>query len=216
MNRGRNNQQEKLNVTGMILAGGGSTRLGRDKAWEQAKGRPLLQWATDKLTPVTQEIVVVKAKGQELPAIEASGPLRVAEDILPGHGPLGGIYTGLQAASNELSIAVGCDMPLLCVPLLRELCLLAEGYDVVMPTRAGQPQPLHAVYRRSCVEAIGSELEAGRLKVISFLDAVRVRYVGEDEWSRYDPEGLSFLNVNTEEDLRRASRLLSQGERSRQ
>ncbi len=204
----RGDEQGTLKVTGMILAGGSSTRLGRDKASQQVNGRPLLQWVTDRLALVAAEIVVVKARGQELPATEASRPLRVAEDILPKRGPLGGIYTGLQTASNDLSIAVGCDMPLLCVPLLRELCHLAKGHDVVMPTREGQPQPLHAVYRRSCVEAIGDRLEAGQLRVISFLDAVRVRYVAEDEWSRHDREGLSFFNVNTEEDLRLAAQLL--------
>ena len=197
-----------MDVTGIILAGGSSSRLGRDKASEPVNGRPLLQWVAERLEQVAAEIVVVRAAGQRLPSIETRKPLKTAEDILPGRGPLAGIHSGLQSASHELSIAVGCDMPLLCVPLLRHLCELAEGYDVVMPTRGGQPQPLHTVYRRSCVEAIGEELRAGRLKVISFLGAVRVRYVVEDEWTRYDREGLSFFNVNTEKDLRQAALLL--------
>ena len=197
-----------MNVTGIILAGGGSSRLRRDKASEAVNGRPLLQWVADRLEQAAAEIVVVRAAGQRLPSIETRKPLKTAEDILPGRGPLAGIHSGLQSASQDLAIAVGCDMPLLCVPLLRRLCELAEGYDVVMPTREGQPQPLHAVYRRSCVEAIESELRAGRLKVISFLGAVRVRYVGDDEWARYDGEGLSFFNVNREEDLQRAALLL--------
>jgi len=197
-----------LDVTGIILAGGGSRRLGRDKASEPVNGRPLLQWVADKLEEVAAEIVVVKAAGQRLPSIETRRPLKVTEDILPGRGPLAGIHSGLQSASHELSIAAGCDMPLLCVPLLRYLCELAEGYDVVMPTRGGQPQPLHAVYRRGCVAAIEAELRAGSSRVISFLGAVRVRYVGEEEWARFDGEGLSFFNVNTEEDLRQAALLL--------
>jgi molybdopterin-guanine dinucleotide biosynthesis protein A len=142
-----------LDVTGIILAGGGSSRLGRDKASEPVNGRPLLQWAADRLEQAAAEIVVVKAAGQRLPSIETRKPLKVAEDILAGRGPLAGIHSGLQSASHDLSIAAGCDMPLLCVPLLRQLCHLADGYDVVMPTRGGQPQPLHAVYRRSCEQA---------------------------------------------------------------
>ncbi len=197
-----------MNVTGIILAGGGSRRLGRDKASEPVDGRPLLQWVAERLEQAAAEIVVVKAAGQRLPSIATRTPLKVTEDILPGRGPLAGIHSGLQSASHELSIAVGCDMPLLCVPLLRRLCELAEGYDVVMPTRGGQPQPLHAVYRRSCVAAMEKELRAGRHRVISFLGAIRVRYVGEEEWASYDGEGLSFFNVNTEEDLRQASLLL--------
>ena len=199
-----------MNVTGIILAGGKSSRLGRDKASEIVNGKPLLQWVTDRLEQVAAEIVIVKAAGQQLPPIDTRGPLTVTEDILPGRGPLAGIHSGLQSASHDLSIAAGCDMPLLCVPLLRELCRLAEGYDVVMPTRKGRPQPLHAVYRRNCVEAIEKELRAGRLKVISFLDAVRVRYVDEDEWVLFDGEGLSFFNVNSDDDLKQAAALLGQ------
>jgi len=194
----------------MILAGGTSRRFGRDKASEPLDGRPLLQWVEHRLEQVAQEIIVVKAAGQKLPALESRRPLTAVEDLVPGKGPLGGIYSGLQAASHELSIAVGCDMPLLCVPLLRRLCVLADGYDVVIPRRAGRLQPLHAVYRRDCGEAIRRELQGERLKVISFLHAVRVRYVDEDEWASFDKEGLSFFNVNAEADLLRASHLLKQ------
>lgn len=192
----------------MILAGGTSRRFGRDKASEPLNGRPLLRWVERSLDQVAQEIIVVKAAGQRLPALEAHKPLAVIEDLIAGKGPLGGIYSGLQAASHELSIAVACDMPLLCVPLLRRLCVLADGYDVVIPRRQGRPQPLHAVYRRSCAQAMHQEMQAGRLEVISFLHAVHVRYVDEDEWSPYDAEGLSFFNVNAESDLVQASELL--------
>ena len=197
-----------LDITGIILAGGTSRRFGRDKASEPLNGRPLLQWAEFRLEQAAQEIIVVKAAGQKLPALEARKPLTAIEDLIPGKGPLGGIYSGLRSASHELSIAVACDMPLLCVPLLRKLCLLADGYDVVIPRREGRLQPLHAVYRRTCGDAIGEEIRAGRFEVISFLHAVRVRYVNDDEWAPYDKEGLSFFNVNAEADLIQASRLL--------
>ena len=197
-----------MDITGIILAGGTSRRFGRDKASEPLNGRPLLQWAEHRLEQAAQEIIVVKAPGQKLPALETRKPLTVIEDLIPGKGPLGGVYSGLQAASHELSIAVACDMPLLCVPLLRWLCLLADGYDVVIPRREGRLQPLHAVYRRNCAEAIRQEMDAGKFEVISFLHAVRVRYVGEDEWTPYDAEGLSFFNVNAEADLLQASWLM--------
>jgi molybdopterin-guanine dinucleotide biosynthesis protein A len=198
-----------LDITGIVLAGGTSRRFGRDKASEPLNGRPLLQWAEYRLEEAAQEIIVVKAAGQKLPAFEARKPLTVIEDLIPAKGPLGGIYSGLQAASHELSIAVACDMPLLCVPLLRRLCQLADGYDVVIPRREGRLQPLHAVYRRICAEPMRDEIQAGRFEVISFLHAVRVRYVNEDEWAPYDNEGLSFFNVNAEADLVQASQLLT-------
>ena len=195
-------------ATGIILAGGASTRLGRDKASEPLLGRPLLQWVLDKVAQVVGEIVVVTAAGQTLPPLHTERALRVVEDVLPAKGPLGGIYSGLREARHELALAVGCDMPLLSAPLLRELLRLAEGYHVVMPRRRGRTQALHAAYRRSCLEPMRRELDAGHLKVISFLPAVNVRYVDEDVWTRFDPEGLSFFNINTEEDLRRAAAML--------
>jgi molybdopterin-guanine dinucleotide biosynthesis protein A len=182
--------------------------MGRDKASEPLLGRPLLQWVADKAAQVTDELLIVKAAGQTLPPLETGLPLRVADDVLPKRGPLGGVYSGLREARCDLALAVACDMPLLCLPLLRELLRLADGYDVVMPTRRGRTQALHAVYRRSCLEPMRRELDAGRLKVISFLPSVKVRYVDEEVWTRFDPEGLSFFNVNTEEDVRLAAEML--------
>ena len=195
-------------ATGIILAGGASTRLGRDKASEALLGRPLLRWVLDRVARVVDEIVIVTAAGQTLPPVNTDRTLRVVEDVLPARGPLGGIYSGLREARHELSLAVGCDMPLLSVPLLRELLRLSEGYDVVMPRRRGRTQALHAVYGRNCLEPMRRELDAGHLKVISFLPAVSVLYVDEDVWTRFDPEGQSFFNINTEEDLRRAAAML--------
>jgi molybdopterin-guanine dinucleotide biosynthesis protein A len=195
-------------ATGIILAGGASTRLGRDKASEPLLGKPLLQWVVENVAQVVQEILIVKAAGQTLPPLEIDRTLRVVDDVLPSKGPLGGVYSGLREARCDLALAVGCDMPLLSVPLLAELLRLAEGYDVVMPRRRGRTQALHAVYRRSCIEPMRRELEAGRLKVISFLPAVKVRYVDEEVWTPFDPEGLSFFNVNTEEDVRHAAAML--------
>lgn len=195
-------------ATGIVLAGGASTRLGRDKASEPLLGRPLLQWVVDKVAVVVDEIVVVIAAGQTLPPVTTARTLRVVEDVLPAKGPLGGIYSGLREARRELALVTGCDMPLLSPPFLRELLRLSEGYDVVMPRRRGRTQALHAVYRRSCLEPMRHQLDAGHLKVISFLPAVRVRYVDEDVWTRFDPEGLSFFNINTEEDLSRAAAML--------
>ncbi len=192
----------------LIMAGGKSTRLGRDKASEMLLGRPLLQHVIDRVSPVVDEIVVVRARAQELPEIAWNRPLSVVEDLYPDCGPLGGIYTGLSATDAERCLAVACDMPLLSEPLLRELLRRSAECDVVMPVLA-YPEPLHAVYGRACIEPIRERLEARQLKITNFLGAVNVRYMREDECRRFDPDLRSFSNTNTEEALNRARELLA-------
>jgi len=194
----------------IIVAGGRSTRLGRDKASELLLGRALLQHVLDRIEGLVSEIVVVRAPGQILPALKTTAPLSVADDDYPGKGPLGGIYTGLLNSSAYHNLVVACDMPLLSRPLLQELLRRASGCDVVMPVLE-YPEPLHAVYARACIEPIRARIEADQLKITNFLGAVRVCYIREDECRAFDPDLRSFLSANTEQDLELARALLQQG-----
>lgn len=192
----------------IVLAGGRSSRLGRDKASEPLLGRPLLQHVVDRITPLVGELIIVRAPGQTLPDIETTLPVRIADDAYPGRGPLGGIYTGLRSAGASRCLAVACDMPLLSRRLLRELLRRSDACDVVMPVLAF-PEPLHAVYARACLEPMRARLDAGRLKITGFLGAVHICYMREAECRALDAELLSFTNVNTEEDLARVRDLLA-------
>ena len=192
----------------VILAGGLSARLGRDKAGELLLGRSLLQRVIDRLAGLVDEYVVVIAAGQTLPPVEAGAPLRTVEDLFPRVGPLGGIFTGLDAMWAARAVAVACDLPLLQPALLRELLRLAPGHDAVVPLNV-LPEPLCAVYAKTCLDAIRNRIDAGAYKVTGFFEAVDVLYVEPATWRRFDPEGVSFLNVNREEDLRRAEQLLA-------
>jgi molybdenum cofactor guanylyltransferase len=192
----------------IILAGGRSTRLGRDKASEPLLGRPLLQWVVDRVQPLTAEIVIVCARGQQLPPVESSADLTVVEDTFPDSGPIGGIYPGLQTMRADSALAVACDMPLLQTPLLAELLRLALEHEAVVPVQDGRPQPLCAAYSKACLPPARHQLVTGELKLTSFLDKVATHYVASDVWSKLDPEGLSFLNINTDEDLDRASKAM--------
>ncbi len=191
----------------IILAGGRSSRLGRDKASEQLLGRPLLQHVIDRVAPLVQELIIVRAPGQQLPPIESPGAVRVIDDAYPGSGPLGGIYSGLLAAAARRCLAVACDMPLLSPPLLQELQRRADACDVVMPVLE-YPEPLHAVYSKACIEPIRARLDAGQLKITGFLGAVHVCDIRDAECRTIDPDLRSFINTNTEDDLRRAELLL--------
>ena len=192
----------------IVLAGGRSTRLGRDKASEPLLGRPLLQHVIDRVAPLVGELIVVRAPAQQLPRLDTHLPIEFADDLYPGSGPLGGIFTGLTAARAARCIAVACDMPLLSEPLLRELFRRSAACDVVMPVLE-YPEPLHAVYARTCAEAMRARLDAGQLKITGFLGAVHVCYMREPECRVIDPQLHSFINANTEEELARAAALLA-------
>ena len=198
-------------VTGIILAGGLSRRLGRDKAVEPIEGQPLVGRVMDALSGIADELVVVvntPQRGRELPLRDSAV---VAVDIYPNAGSLGGIFTGLSSASNQWGIVVACDMPFLNLDLLSYLLSFRESHDAVVPVLDGRPEPTHAAYSKVCLSAIEARLEANDLKIARFFDDVRVKYVSQRRVEEIDPGRRSFFNVNTEEDLARARLLAGEG-----
>ena len=196
-----------MDISGIVLAGGMSRRLGRDKAVEQLEGEPLIARVIGRLSQVSEEIVVVvneMERASELPLPESA---KVAVDIYPGKGPLGGIFTGLSAVDSDWGIVVACDMPFLNVELLTHMLALRDGFDAVVPVRAGHPEPTHALYSKVCLPHIERKFKVDDLKIASFFGDVRVRFVAEEDIIRLDPERLSFFNVNTQQDLERAQSL---------
>ena len=197
---------ERSDISVVILAGGISRRLGRDKAAEPFGYETLLHRVVRRASESvgSNDVVIVVANTGQSERAPADIPHRLALDALPGSGTLGGIYTGLEAARNEWALVVACDMPFLSEPLLRYMTGLRDGVDAVVPVIGGRPEPTHALYSRRCLPAISQRLQAGQLKAAGFLDLVRVRYVDGDEARGFDPELLSFFNVNRPEDLARA------------
>jgi molybdopterin-guanine dinucleotide biosynthesis protein A len=198
----------------VILAGGKSSRLGRDKASELLLGRTLLQRVIDRFDGLVDEYVVVRARGQTLPPIAAPYRIEVVEDLYPETGPLGGIYTGLGAMRAPHAVVVACDMPLLQPALIAELLRLAPEHDLVVPVSEDFPQPLCAAYSKAFIDAAKRQLDAGNYKITAVFGALKPLYLRPDDLRRFDPEGLSFQNVNREEDLQRVLALLKAEEAS--
>ena len=201
----------RAETSGIVLAGGLSRRLGRDKAVETVGGEPLIRRVTTRLSEVSSQVVVVvnePARAKVLPLPESA---QVAVDSYPNKGPLGGILAGLSAATDDWAFVVSCDMPFLNTRLLSHMSSLRDGFDVVVPVIDDRPEPTHALYQQACLPHIRGRLEAGQLKTSGFFDEVNVRYVSESEIDRIDPERLSFFNVNTQEDLNRAHQLAARG-----
>lgn len=190
-------------ITTIVLAGGKSRRLGLDKILLCLDDEMLLEATVRKVTILSDEVIVA-VKGPlpyRLPGV------RLVPDVHPGCGPLGGIHAGLVAASNFYCLVVACDMPFLNLDLLRHLISLAEDADVVVP-RWTDVEPLHAVYRpATCLGPVERALARGERRIVSFYHEVGVRYVERAEIARFDPQGLSFFNINTAEDWERARAL---------
>ena len=203
------NSAIKSDITAVILAGGRSRRLGRDKAVEPFAGEPLIRRVIRRASEavVTQHVVVVVADPSRAAALPLDDGHQTAVDVFPDCGSLGGIYTGLNASSTEWALVTACDMPFLSAPLLANMAGLRDGVDAVVPVVDGRPEPTHALYSRRCLPAIESRLRAGQLKISGFFDDVGVRYVPESDIRRFDPDLLSFFNINRPEDLSQAIEL---------
>ena len=198
-------------MNSIVLAGGKGVRLGRDKLSEPVGGHSLLQRVVDVLALVSDQILVVIAQRQHDPALLATAKeARIIADFYPGKGALGGIYTGLAASASSHSLVVAGDMPLLSSSLLHYLMEISPNFDVVMPRVKGEIEPLHAIYSRNCLEPIRQQIEQGDLRIRGFFQQVKVRYVEEEEIDRFDPRHLSFFNINTPADLRKAKVLLGE------
>ncbi len=194
-------------LTIAVLAGGKSTRMGADKTLAALLGRPLADHVAARLRGLGRETLLIT----NTPEAHAHLGLPMFPDLLPGKGPLGGIYTALAHAAGDYALVVAVDMPFLNRELLRYMIDLAPGFDAVVPRLGGLPEGMHAIYGKGCLEPIRARLEAGQLKVTGFYEEVRVRYVEEAEIDRFDPERRSFFNINTPGDLEAARRLLARG-----
>jgi molybdopterin-guanine dinucleotide biosynthesis protein A len=200
-------------ASAVILAGGDSTRLGRDKALLLLDGQILLARVVEALSSLSDDLIVVSSDLTRYASLAL--PARFVADERPGYGALMGLYTGLKAARYPHALAVACDMPFLNLPLLRFMLSLTNKHDVVVPRFDGYLEPLHALYGKACLPAMERVLAQGRRQIVAFFDDVRVRYVEKHEIDRFDLAHLSFVNVNTPEDWARVQALMPKREGAR-
>lgn len=194
-------------LTGAVLAGGRSRRMGSDKALLLLGGRPLLAFVLDAIRPLFSDVILVSNE----PAAYATFGVPVVADRFDGCGPLGGIHAALSSSRSPHTFCIACDMPFAAPAVITHLTSLAPGYDAVVPRSGAGCEPLHAVYAGSCLEPVETMLRARCRRVDALFATVRVRWVGAEELRPLDPSGRSFLNVNTPSDLEAARRLLAAG-----
>jgi len=195
----------------VIQAGGGSRRMGQDKALMPFCGVPLIERILGRLDGLADEVCITS--NQPLSAKLTYLGLPVFADIFPGKGPLGGLYTALARAASPEVIVVASDMPFVNSRLLSAECdmLAITRSDAVIPLSSFGFEPLHAVYRReSCLSAVLSALEDGQLRLSAWFSKVEVYPMPLAEVAVYDPDLRSFINVNTPVEFQDAEKLALQ------
>jgi molybdenum cofactor guanylyltransferase len=196
-----------LEISCIILAGGKSVRLGHDKILEKIGNQSLLEQVISRVDSLSKEIIIVTAKERSFTQLADHPKVKTVFDVFPGQGSLGGIYTGLLKSNSFYNLVVAADMPFLNKALLGYMIEMSQGFDFVLPKVNNWFEPLHAVYSRNCLAPIESMLTRGKKVIVELFDYVKVKYIEAEEIDRFDPQHLSFFNINTPEDLERAKRI---------
>ncbi|MGQ9478072.1 MAG: molybdenum cofactor guanylyltransferase, partial [Candidatus Bipolaricaulia bacterium] len=188
-------------VTGIVLAGGKSSRLGRDKALLCFDGEPLILKVVRLLKGLCPEVLVITGEERRYADLL---DVPVVEDLVEGAGPLGGIYTGLTVSSHDYNLVVACDMPLLepsLLSLLLERIGAVPKVEAIVSQVRGRLEPFPGVYCRSCAGKIAELLARGSRRVHEFLELVQKAVIAEEEVLALDPNLQSFINLNGPEEL---------------
>ena len=175
--------------------------MGADKAALRLGGITMLERMVAELARGFDEVVVVAGAQAVTAASALAGSVRVVRDPLPFEGPVKALRLGLAAIGAEVGFACACDLPFVNVRLAAALCSMAAGHDAAIAKTAGRLQVLHAAYRKSCLPALDAMIGRGERRLQDLVALLDARIVGEDEIRPYDPELLSFFNVNTPEDF---------------
>lgn len=189
--------ETRKNLTGIILSGGKSIRMGENKAFIEIEGVPIIHRIHTLFKNLFLETIIVTNQKDLFSNLES----RIYNDLLPQRGVLGGLYTGLFFSSFQYSFCVACDMPFLKEKVIEYLIKDIEGYDVIVPRTTDGLQPLHAIYSKNCLGPIKKVIEQEKFKIIDIYPMVNVKIIEDEEFKYLDPMGESFININTPEEL---------------
>ena len=194
-------------ITGVIQAGGRSTRMGgQPKALLELGGKRIVERVVDTLAAVLTDLLVVT----NTPERYAFLHLPMVPDRYPEGGALGGIFTGLAAAAGDAAFTVACDMPFLHPEVVRLVVARAGEADVVIPRVEDQYETMHALYAKACLAPMEARLRAGQLKIVGFFPDVHVLEIDAAAVARHRAPELAFMNVNTPDELARARAVAAQ------
>jgi molybdopterin-guanine dinucleotide biosynthesis protein A len=193
-------------ISGFVLAGGASSRFGRDKALVQLAGKPLLIRICELVEASAGSVCIVAPSGRY-----AEFHFPIVDDRWPDQGPLGGIITALRATADtggasEWNLMVSCDMPFLTRDWLSYMVerALASNAEVIVPRSEYGLEPLCACWRTSIAPALQAAFNDGVRKVTEAMKRLRMEVLDETHWKRFDSAGRLFWNMNTPQDYQAA------------
>ena len=192
-------------ITGAVLVGGRSRRLGQDKATLPLAGRPLAHWVTAAIGPLVDECWLIS--NQPLRHLELGFPLLI--DVLPGRGALGGLLSVMLLANGSHILLSACDTPFLQPALLKAMIAQAArgGQDAVVCRSSKGLEPLPGLFSCRLLPRLQAQVQGNDLRLRTLLTACRTKILLPEEVGREDPNELSFFNINTAEDVARAQAL---------
>lgn len=200
--------ESRLSMTGVILAGGKSSRL-NGKSFLELSGTTVIEHIIRSLDPFFNELIIITGAVEEYLDFRIS----LVSDIIPGKGPLGGIYTGLSVSSNSTVFIVACDMPFVNMQLIKYMSTFTKEFDIVVPCNDKGYETLHAFYSKNCLAKIEEQISANKLKIANLYLYCKVREITLEEIKRYDPGQLSYFNMNTPQQYEEAKKIAaSQGQ----
>jgi len=184
-------------MTGIILSGGKSIRMGENKAFIKIGGVPIIQRIHTLFTRLFDEVMIITDQKE----LYLSLNTKIYNDLIPNQGVLGGLFTGLFFSSYPYSFCVACDMPFLKESVIKYLIKKLNSYDVIVPRTKDGLHPLHAIYHKNCLEPIKKMIKEKKYRIIDFYPMVKTKVIEDDELIFIDQMRESFMNVNTPEEL---------------
>ena len=184
-------------MTGIILSGGKSIRMGENKAFIEIEGVPIIRRVYNLFKELFQEVIIVTNQKELFSNFDS----KIYSDLFPDKGALGGLYTGIFFSTFNYSFCVACDMPFIKKSVVQHLINHIQDDDVIVPQTRDGLQPLHAIYSKNCLEPIKLTIEQGKYKILDFYEMVKVKIIQEDDFISLDPLRESFVNVNTPVEL---------------
>jgi molybdenum cofactor guanylyltransferase len=191
-----------LQAMGIILAGGKSSRMGKNKALLKIDGKTVIERIANELQKIVSDIIIVSNHFEDYQFLN----LPMTEDRLKEKGPLAGIQAGLAESKNKKNLIVACDMPFISAELGAVLLQTLEQYDAAVPEVSGKLHPLFAAYRKETIEVMNRALEDEKLKIRHFLQMVNTKILTEEDFPF--PLNEKFLfNMNRPEEYEQALKL---------
>jgi len=201
-------QSQFKKITGIVLGGGQSRRMGSDKRRLDWEGEPLLDRVSRVMNSLFEEVLVVTSRED----YDCSHlPVRLVTDKVPQKGSLGGLYTGLIEAENTVVFVVACDMPFVKKECISRICVFSDIADVMVVKLSSGIQPLHACYSKRCVPIIENMIQKDDLKIqnVFLHSSLKVEIIDECVFDDIDSYRRSFMNINNPADLELAREMCS-------